>query len=687
MSRPITTFGKTSAARRKQRRRRLRVESLEDRRLLAVSFQFNYTDTAGSGFNASGDTGQARRGALELAANIFGSSALASYNATINLNVSGTAQPLAAAGSEAAGDPAGGGFGRTQVIRNKILSNGATDLNGSAVDGSVDWDFATTQWELDINTTPSGNEYDFYSTVYHELIHAIGWSHSIEDLSAANTSTSGQDPFGDGTSGADGGTGAAGEWNEYDRFLSDSAGNRIINESTFLVNSTATWNALQVGGASPNNGLFFNGPNAVAANGGNPVGLYTPNPIESGSSISHLDDDNPALANLMMLQATSTGPSARTLSEIELGMLKDLGFTQIRQIVPTSSNVTVDTIGFYQPDLSLFHLKNTFEAGASDQYFAFGPGSNAGWIPLTGDWNGDGVDTIGLYQPDISLFHLKDSFTAGASDQYFAFGPGGSAGWIPLAGDWNGDGTDTIGLYQPDTSLFHLKNSFTAGASDQYFAFGPGGNAGWTPLAGDWNGDGTDTIGLYQPDTSLFHLKDSFTAGASDQYFAFGPGGNAGWTPLVGDWNGDGTDTIGLYQPDASLFHLKDSFTAGASDQYFAFGPGGNAGWTPLSGDWNGPSSSAPPPNSNGPGGLPGGPHFGLPDPGEIIPTEIEPQGVVGAALGSWVAPTGSADGNGMQIRRSVEVVIDEPGPHQQDDSPIGDLPLQLLDQVWNDWV
>ncbi|MCA9135551.1 MAG: hypothetical protein KDB00_02300, partial [Planctomycetales bacterium] len=126
--------------------------------------------------------------------------------------------------------------------------------------------------------------------------------------------------------------------------------------------------------------------------------------------------------------------------------------------------------------------------GASDHYFAFGPGNNAGWIPLVGDWNGDGTDTIGLYQPDISLFHLKDSFTPGASDHYFAFGPGGNAGWIPMVGDWNGDGIDTIGLYEPEFSRFHLKDSFTPGASDYYFAYGPGGNAGWTPLSGDWDG-------------------------------------------------------------------------------------------------------------------------------------------------------------------------------------------------------
>ncbi|MEO1618078.1 MAG: hypothetical protein AAFV88_19650 [Planctomycetota bacterium] len=249
-----------------------------------------------------------------------------------------------------------------------------------------------------------------------------------------------------------------------------------------------------------------------------------------------------------------------------------------------------DTIGLYQTDESIFHLKEDFMPGAADIYLPFGPGGSAGWIPITGDWNGDGVDTIGLYEPATSIFRLKNSFSPGAADVTVPFGPAG-LGWQPIAGDWNGDGVDTIGLYQPDISLFHLKNSFTAGASDLYFNFGPGGSAGWTPLVGDWDGDGDDTIGLYQPDISLFHLKNTFTPGVSDQYFGFGPGA-AGWMPVTGDWNGDGEDTIGLYQPDISLFHLKNTFTPGASDIYVGFGPAG-LGWLPLAGDWSESSSGS----------------------------------------------------------------------------------------------
>ena len=195
----------------------------------AITFEFNYTDFPGVGFNDP-TAGPARRAALEQAAQVFGSSAFGGYNATIVMDASGTAPPLATAGSNdlQSDDFSGGGFGRLETVRNKILSNGATDLNGPDSDGSVSWNFDQTMWELDINTTPAGGNFDFYSTVYHELVHALGW------LDTADAAT-GADSFGGGLSGGD-----PGEWNMYDQFLSDRTGTRSL---TVLPSSTTTQRA------------------------------------------------------------------------------------------------------------------------------------------------------------------------------------------------------------------------------------------------------------------------------------------------------------------------------------------------------------------------------------------------------------------------------------------------------------
>lgn len=279
----------------------------------AVTFQFNYTDAAGTGFNDVA-LGQARRDALQLAADSFASS-LTGYTATVVLDVTGTATggTLAFAGSNSAANP-NAGFGNVAVVRNKILSNGATDLNGGGSDGVVGVNFGFN-WILDQNATVDGgnNEWDWYSTMYHEFAHAIGFS-------------SGVFTDGNGLNPTDGfGLDQGGSWNKFDEFLQDVNGNLI--DGNFDLDAAA-YEAALVGGPSPAGGLFFNGPTSGLA------GLYTPNPFEQGSSGSHLDDQNPMLAGLMMLAQTGAGPSARIFSALELNMLKDIGYDMIAQITP-----------------------------------------------------------------------------------------------------------------------------------------------------------------------------------------------------------------------------------------------------------------------------------------------------------------------------------------------------------------
>ncbi|MCC6744814.1 MAG: M28 family peptidase, partial [Acidobacteria bacterium] len=238
-----------------------------------------------------------------------------------------------------------------------------------------------------------------------------------------------------------------------------------------------------------------------------------------------------------------------------------------------------DTIGVYDPATSNFFLRNSNSAGAADLTFGFGAGG-AGYLPLSGDWNGDGSDSIGLYDPVSGVFFLKNTNSPGGADLAFNFGPTG-LGWKPLVGDWDGNGTDTIGLYNPATGTFFLRNSNAPGAADLAFGYGP---AGAMPVTGDWDGNGTDTIGIYIPATSTYFLRNSSTPGAADLVFSFGAGG-AGYVPVVGDWNGDGADTAGLYQPSGGSFFLRNANSPGSAALVFGYGP--PAGMISLRGDWD----------------------------------------------------------------------------------------------------
>ena len=139
----------------------------------------------------------------------------------------------------------------------------------------------------------SGSEYDFQSTAMHELLHTFGFLSNI-DQAGSNTGRI---------------------WTLFDSYVVNAAGTRAIGSSDYVWNTA--FNPDLTGG---NGGLYFGGPRAVAANYGN-VALYTPNPWESGSSLSHISADT------LMNASVSTGSGPRVLSPVELGILADIGYT------------------------------------------------------------------------------------------------------------------------------------------------------------------------------------------------------------------------------------------------------------------------------------------------------------------------------------------------------------------------
>ena len=246
-----------------------------------------------------------------------------------------------------------------------------------------------------------------------------------------------------------------------------------------------------------------------------------------------------------------------------------------------SAGGTAETVGLYDPQTSKFQLKAANSAAGKVTIVRFGP-RRSGWLPLAGDWDGDGRTTVGFYDPASATFRLKNSTPGGGADVILQVDPP-SAEVLPVAGDWDGDGRDTVGLYDVTTGTFYLKNSLAGSGFDLTFAFGPPGEA-LLPIAGDWDGNGADGVGLFDPRESVFTLASSFTGGGPDLQFQFGPRGR-GSLPVAGDWDGDGRDGVGVYDPASAVFRLKNGLAAGDPDVTFRFGPR-RGGWKPVAGAW-----------------------------------------------------------------------------------------------------
>lgn len=256
---------------------------------VAPTLTFNFVYGSGAQYWSA----DARR-ALQNTAMLLSSYITVKSPTTIVYNVTGessAASTLASAGSDLS--TAGPGFFST-VVQAKIQTG--VDANGSAADGIIAWNFANP-WIF--GSTVASSQYDFTSTALHELLHTLGFMSSTVNP----------------------GTNTGRSWTTFDKFLVTANGTAVISDS---FGWKSEYDANLTGGAG---GLYFGGPNAVAAYGG-VVPLYTPTRWASGSSVSHLDDSTFAGSKALLMNAvTVTGQGIRVLSPVELGILKDLGYT------------------------------------------------------------------------------------------------------------------------------------------------------------------------------------------------------------------------------------------------------------------------------------------------------------------------------------------------------------------------
>lgn len=307
------------------------------------------------------------------------------------------------------------------------------------------------------------------------------------------------------------------------------------------------------------------------------VTVQTPTgcPIAASSPDSWITVVPPDLFSDSVGVFVSAGPPA----EGRIGHI-DVAGTTI-PVVQRSTASGPDSVGVYIPSTGAWFLKNLNTSGSADNVFTFGA-AGVGWIPLAGDWNGDGVSTPGVFVPSTSTFFLKDTNAPGGADHVFSFGPAG-AGWIPIVGDWLGDGDDEIGLYDPATGAFFINYELVPGPANEVFTFGPGG-AGWIPVVGNFDSGVDDEIAMYDPTSGTFFVKYQLFGGPADLVFSFGPGG-VNWKPLAGDWNHDGHDGVALYDPATGAIFMRNTLADGPADWLYTYGP---SGAVPIVGNWDG---------------------------------------------------------------------------------------------------
>jgi len=210
------------------------------------------------------------------------------------------------------------GFLRRVVPNEKAVTG--VDTNGTAPDVVIRM---TNEAETFSYTDPIGpDDFDYETIIVHEITHSMGFVESITE---------------DGDDGLNGLT-TPGNFSVWDQYIGDSTG--VLIDGTTFMTDAARWNTAKVGGTGavpPNgNGLYFYGPNAVAANGGNPIPLFSANPwVEGSSGGGHMDSQFYGELQRIMNHARPSGPDKRAFSPEELGMMVDIGYRAV--VIPEPS--------------------------------------------------------------------------------------------------------------------------------------------------------------------------------------------------------------------------------------------------------------------------------------------------------------------------------------------------------------
>ena len=238
-------------------------------------------------------------------------------------------------------------------------------------------------------------------------------------------------------------------------------------------------------------------------------------------------------------------------------------------------------------------------------------------IPITGDFNGDGVTEVGVFRDGFWYIDLNGN---GIWDEGDLWAQLGDAEDQPVTGDWDGDGKADIGVFGPsrfgdflaiteepglpdreNATLGRYKNlppnphvaaeqrrimkrgahgKYREDVVDHVFRFGKQDDRA---VAGDWNGDGVATVGIFRDGYWFLDMDGNGTWGSeTDRFVEFGDKGDL---PIVGDWNGDGIDDIGTYRSGYWVLDADGNMERDAQDKVFEMGDENDL---PVSGDWDG---------------------------------------------------------------------------------------------------
>lgn len=175
------------------------------------------------------------------------------------------------------------------------------DLDPDQPDISATFNSTFPHWYFGLDGQAPPGRYDLVTVVLHEIGHGLGISGNARFLGSGRATIYGQRPT------------------IFDRLLENADGGLLID---YVQGSQA------LGAALTSGALYFGGPNAMAAAGGERPRIFAPPQFLDGSSTYHLDNDTypPGNPDSLMTPIISAQEVVHDPGPITMGILADLGW-------------------------------------------------------------------------------------------------------------------------------------------------------------------------------------------------------------------------------------------------------------------------------------------------------------------------------------------------------------------------
>jgi hypothetical protein len=144
-------------------------------------------------------------------------------------------------------------------------------------------------------------------------------------------------------------------------------------------------------------------------------------------------------------------------------------------------------------------------------------------LPLPGDYDGDGRTDLSVYKPvtpeegagaeNWRILLSSSDFTLSQSWRV-------DIGFVPVPGDYDGDGRTDPSVYDPETGSW-FGHGFPPNATGPIW-----GAPGDVPVPADYDGDGRTDVAVYRPTTGHWFILKSSTGFTTWDTFQWGNWGD-----------------------------------------------------------------------------------------------------------------------------------------------------------------